>query len=115
MSVRNRTRCTLLATTLLNFNAHFRETLHFLNRSGIPNDCGVWITPCHAVYTVGIYRPVDIAFLDREGRIVKVLRNFPPNCYTDEIPEAVGALELPSNCLAESGTRTGDVLELDPT
>jgi len=115
MSVRNRTRGTFLATTLLNFNAHFRETLHFLNRSGIPDDCGVWITPCHAVYTVGIHQPVDIAFLDREGRIVKVLRNFPPNCYTDEVPYAIGVLELPSNCLAESGTRAGDVLELDPS
>ena len=113
MSVRNRTRGTLLAKTLLNFNAHFRETLHFLNRSGIPDNCGVWITPCHAVYTVGIYRSVDIAFLDAKGRVVRLLRNFPPNCYTDEVPDAVGALELPANRLAESQTHTGDLLELD--
>jgi uncharacterized membrane protein (UPF0127 family) len=66
------------------------------------------------VYTVGINRAVDIAFLDGEGRVVRVLRNFPPNCYTDEVPEATGALELPANRLAESGTRTGDVLVLDP-
>jgi hypothetical protein len=115
MSVRNKTRGTVLVTTLINFNSHFRETLHFLNRIGIPEDCAVWITPCQAVYTVGINRPVDIAFLDGEGRIVKVLRNFPPNCYTDEVPEAIGALELSSNRLAESGTRAGDMLELDPS
>lgn len=115
MSVRNRTRDTVITKTLLNFSAHFRETLHFLNRSGIPHNCGVWITPCHAVYTVGIHRPVDIAFLDRAGRVVKILRNFPPNCYTDEVSDAIGALELPSNRLAESDTHRGDVLELDPS
>jgi hypothetical protein len=114
MSVRNRTRGTILVKTLLNFNSHFRETLHFLNRTGIPNNCAIWITPCHAVYTVGIARPVDIAFLNRECRVVKILRNYPPNCHTLEVPEAVGALELPPNRLSESKTRTGDLLELDP-
>jgi hypothetical protein len=113
MSVRNKTRDTLLAGTLLNINSHFREMLYTLNRIGIPRDCAVWITPCHTVYTVGIHSPVDIVFLDAESRVIKILRNFPPDCCTDGVPGAIGALELPSNRLAESGTRKGDVLELD--
>jgi hypothetical protein len=115
MSVQNKTRGTILVRNLLNFNSHFQETLHLLNRTGIPNDSAIWIAPCHTVYTVGISRAVDIAFLDNRGRVIKVLRNFPPNCCTAEVPEAVGALELPPNRLAETGTRAGDILELDPS
>lgn len=114
MSVRNRTRGKLLAETLLNFNSHFRETLSLLNKHGIPGNCALWINPCHAMYTIGISRPVDIAFLDKNRRVVKILRDFPPNCYTEPIPEASSALGLPPNSLSESDTRVGDLLELYP-
>jgi uncharacterized membrane protein (UPF0127 family) len=113
MSVLNRTRGKLLAETLLNFNSHFRETLNLLNKHGIPKNSALWINPCHAMYTTGISKPVDIAFLDKNCRVVKILRDFPPNCFTESIPGASSALGLPSNSLAESDTRTGDLLELD--
>jgi hypothetical protein len=58
--------------------------------------------------------PVDIAFLDREGRIVKMLRNFPPDCFTDSAPNAVCAIKLPSNMLKISDSRAGDIIEIDP-
>ncbi|MCK4236230.1 MAG: DUF192 domain-containing protein [Candidatus Krumholzibacteria bacterium] len=115
MPVRNRTSGTLLAKTLLTLNAHFHKTLRFLNREGIPDQCALWITPCHAIYTIGMKKPVDIVFLDREGRIVKMLRNFPPNCFANSVHNGISALELPGNCLEKSRTDTGDMLELDPT
>jgi len=114
MSVRNRTRGSLLAKTLLTLNAHFVKTLRHLNSTGIPHDCALWITPCQAIYTVGMKKPVDIAFLSKEGRVVKMYRNFPPNCLAESSPDAVTALELPSNTLSESKTRTGDLIEIDP-
>ncbi len=114
MSVRNKTRGTLLASKLLTINSHFSNTLNHLNRNGIPGDCGLWITPCNSIYTVGMTAPVDIVFLDREGRVVKKYRNFPPNCFVDAVPGAISALELPSNRLHESGTDSGDILVLEP-
>ncbi len=113
MSVRNRTRRTVLGKTLLTLNRHFRRTLRYINRTGIPAGCALWITPCHGIYTVGNSKPVDIAFLNGEGRVVKMLRNFPPDCYADSVPAAVSALELPADVLAETGTRIGDDLEFD--
>ncbi|MBN1164889.1 MAG: DUF192 domain-containing protein [Candidatus Krumholzibacteriota bacterium] len=113
MSVRNRTRRTILGETLLTLNSNFRETLNYLNSAGIPRGCVLWITPCRGIFTVGNNRVVDIAFLDKEGRVVKTLRNFPPNNFADSVPEAVSAIELPSNTLTESKTVLGDLLEFD--
>ena len=114
MSVTNMTRRKVLVGRLLNLNTRCRNTLNLINRRGMPADCAIWISPCNAIYTVGMRAPIDIAFLDREGKIVKVLKRFPPNCFADSAPETVSALQLPANRLDETGTRRGDLLELDP-
>jgi hypothetical protein len=113
MSVRNVTRGTVLAGKLLRPSSLFSDALHHLGTEGIPHDCALWISPCDAVYTVGMNKPVDVVFLDEGQRIVKVIRNFPPNCYAESEEHAVSALELPPNKLSETGTDTGDVLELE--
>ncbi len=115
MCVKNISRGTILAKTLLTLNSHFRETLHHLNGNGLPDDCALWISPCHSVYTVGMNRAVDVVFLSKSGRVIKMLRHFPPNCATETIPSAASVVELPPNRLEESETRIGDRLELDPT
>lgn len=115
MCVKNLTRDTILAKTLLTLNSHFRETLNHLNGNGLPSDYALWISPCHSIYTVGMNRPVDVVFLSKTGRVVKMLRHFPPNCVTESVPEAVSVVELPPNRLEESETRVGDLLQLDPT
>lgn len=36
------------------------------------------IVPCHDVHTFGLKRPIDVAFLDRRGIVVKAGRDVPP-------------------------------------
>jgi hypothetical protein len=115
MAVKNKSRGTLLADTLLTLGPSFPKTLRHINRHGLPSDCGLWISPCHAIYTVGMRFPLDIVFLDSKGMVVKLLRSFPPNCYAESGPTSMSALELPCNRIAESCTELGDTLELDPT
>ena len=114
MAVLNKTRGKMLAKQLLMLNSNFHDTLRFLSQSGIPPDSALWITPCRGIYTIGHQQPVDIAFLDRDGHVVCMFRNFPPDCLADATRGAVSALELPANVLAESGTDVGDTLQLDP-
>jgi uncharacterized protein len=114
MPVHNKTRGTLIAHHLLTLNSNFPNTLTFINRHGVPSECALWITPCSAIYTVGMKNAVDIAFLDREGCVVKMFRSFPPDCFADSPPLAVSAVELPPKTLLRSRTCIGDLLKLDP-
>ena len=115
MSVRNRTRGTLIAKHLLTLNSNRYRTLRFLNSCGIPRNCALWISPCQAIYTVGMKGLVDIAFLNQHGRVVKMFRNLPPDCVANASRRAVSAVELSPNALNESNTGIGDTLELDPS
>lgn len=115
MSVRNRTRGSELAKNLLTLRANFPKTLRHIKRYGLPADCALWISPCQAIYTIGMRFPVDILFIDNRGIVVKTMRNFPPNCYAESTGDAVSAIELPNNRIAETRTEVGDLLQLDPT
>lgn len=114
MSVRNARSGDLIAGTLLTLSPNFQKTLRHINRYGLPSDCALWITPCHAIYTVGMKHSVDIVFLDKHGVVVKLLRCFPPNCYAESASNTISALELPCNRISESGIEVGDKLELEP-
>jgi hypothetical protein len=115
MSVLNRTRGTMIAKHLMTLNTNCYNTLRFLNRCGIPRNCALWIAPCRAIYTVGMKRPVDIAFLNQRGRVVTMFKNFPPDCIADSSGRAVTAVELAPNALNESATNIGDTIDLDPS
>lgn len=113
MAVWNRTRCAYLGMTLLTLGRHLPRTLVHISRNGIPGDCALFISPCQGISTVGMRKPVDIVFLDSGLRVLKMLRNFPPNCYADPAAGTVSALELPAERLSETGTRVGDILSME--
>ena len=114
MSAWNITRHTILGDTLLTLSSNFKKTLRHINRHGIPNSCVLWLSPCNGVYTVGMKTPVDIIFINKDRKIVKILRNFPPDCFAESTAETIGALELPPNTLTETNSHTGDTIELNP-
>lgn len=105
----------MIARHLMTLNSNSYEALRALSRTGIPRNCALWIAPCRAIYTIGMKKSVDIAFLNRRGRIVTLFRNFPPDCLADSSNHAVSAVELAPDALNESGTGIGDTLEVDPT
>lgn len=113
MAVWNKTRCVRLGTTVLTLGRHLPRTLKHISRNGIPGGCALLLSPCQGIYTAGMHRPVDIVFLDREMKILKILRNFPPNCYAAPARRTVSAMEFPADRLADTGTRVGDVLAID--
>jgi protein-S-isoprenylcysteine O-methyltransferase Ste14/uncharacterized membrane protein (UPF0127 family) len=73
---------------------------------------GLYITPCNGVHTFGMRYPVDIAFLNSEKRVVRLIRGLRPNRMTGIIRSAKSALEFPSDTLAEGDIRVGDVLRI---
>ncbi|MCD6379793.1 DUF192 domain-containing protein [bacterium] len=114
MSAWNITRHAILGDTLLTLSSNFQKILRHINKHGIPNSCALWLFPCSGIYTVGMKKPVDIIFINKDRKIVKMLRNFPPGCFAESTSGAIGALELPPNTLTETNSHTGDTIELNP-
>jgi uncharacterized membrane protein (UPF0127 family) len=71
---------------------------------------GLHIRPCNGIHTFFMRIPIDAAFLDAEGVIVKQFHALPPWRTTAIYRRARSVLELPAGTLAASGTQEGDLL-----
>ena len=79
-----------------------------LGRTGLERGEGLWIVPCEAVHGIGMKFPIDVVFLDRKRRVVKVARNLAGWRFAGSW-RAHSVLELPCGALAAPG----DQIELE--
>ena len=75
---------------------------------------GLLIVPCRGVHMFGMRYPIDVAFLDRAGRVVALCHRLPPGGRSPYVRAARSALELPAGTLAAAGITEGDMLTLNP-
>ncbi len=82
-----------------------------LGRSGV--DGAIWLTPCWQVHTMGMRFPIDVAFIDRRGRVLRTKRLRPWRLSPLAI-RAVGVLEAEAGAFARWGIVEGAQVELRP-
>jgi uncharacterized membrane protein (UPF0127 family) len=78
----------------------------------LENGEGLWITPCEGVHTAGMKFPIDVLFLNKKRKVVKV-RAALPRWRMALCLWAHSVLELPSGTAAATQTATGDQLEFE--
>jgi len=79
-------------------------------RSGWGQDGGMMLIPCRQVHTFGMRFPIDVAFLDSQDRIVRIIPALPPGRISPYVREARSILELPAGTLERVGASVGDFL-----
>jgi uncharacterized membrane protein (UPF0127 family) len=73
---------------------------------------GLWIAPSEGVHTFGMKFPIDVLFLSRQKKVLKVR----PNMVRSRISLSLRAhsvLELPAGTADATGTVAGDQLEFE--
>ena len=81
-----------------------------LSRTRFDRGEGIYIVPTQWIHMIGMKFPIDVAFLDREGKVLTMHHGLKPNRFSKLVLRADGALELPSGVLAETGTAKGDLV-----
>ena len=82
-----------------------------MGRRPLPPGEALIIDPCNSVHTLFMRFPIDVAFVDKNGRIVKVAEGLKP------FRAAVGkgsrwVIEMPSGAAVRAGLAVGDLLVL---
>lgn len=85
----------------------WRRLRGLLARPRLKRGQGLLLLECASVHTVGMVYPIDVAFLDAEGRVVRSIARLRPWRVGIGGGEAVHTLELPSGRLEETGTVPG--------
>jgi uncharacterized protein len=82
-----------------------------LKHKGLDRGQGLWIVPCEAVHTFGMKFTIDVLFLDKKRKVLKIRKDMVRRRMAICL-FAHSVLELPAGTAAASGTMPGDQLEL---
>lgn len=112
LRVRNVSRDALLADRADIADTSRKRNTGLLKHTGLEPGEGLWITPCEAVHTIGMKFAIDVLFLDKKRRVLKV-RHAMPRWRISGSLRAHSVLELPSGTAAATKTVAGDQLEFE--
>jgi len=92
-------------------NNVFKRMIGLLNRKVLAQGEGLLLDRCYGIHTFGMRFPIDVVFLDKELRVIRVVTALPPwrSCV---VKHAVYVLELPVGAIQGSQTSTGDQIQM---
>ena len=73
---------------------------------------GLWIKPCNSIHSVGMRFVFDAIFLDKNLRVVHLVREMKPWRISKIVFAAHSVLELPAGLISQTATELGDQFEM---
>ena len=93
----------------------WRRFRGLMGRRELPDGDGLLLDPCNGIHMLFMHLPLDVVFLSRERRVVRLVAGIRPwRGVVWFVPGARSALELPVGTIARSGLTVGETLELAP-
>lgn len=71
---------------------------------------GLWIIPCNSIHMFFMNFPIDVAFLDREQKVIKLVADLQPWKITSPVKQAHSVLELPAGSIKLLGIKEGQII-----
>jgi uncharacterized membrane protein (UPF0127 family) len=84
-----------------------------LGRTRLDDGSALILAPCSSVHTFFMRFAIDVLFVKKDGRVVKMYPGLPAWRIAFALG-AFAAIELPAGAAAASGTLPGDLVELAP-
>jgi uncharacterized membrane protein (UPF0127 family) len=82
-----------------------------LGKKSLEAGHGIWFVPCASVHSLFMQFDFDVAFLDKQGRVLRIFERVRPwLLMTPYVKGAHIALELEAGAFAQAGVQVGDVL-----
>ncbi|GAC1307650.1 MAG: hypothetical protein NVSMB19_20510 [Vulcanimicrobiaceae bacterium] len=113
MRLRNATNGAVLATDVERATNAWTRGVGLLPRNAVQPHEGLWIGSCSAVHTIGMRATLDLFFLDKDDRVLKIASAVPPNRLAVTCRNAVTVVELGASQELARDVLVGDRLALE--
>ena len=87
-----------------------------LKHTGLADGEGLWIVPTEGIHMFGMKFDIDVVFLNKRRKVVKVSANMASSGFSRRMALCLSAhsvLELAAGMAAKTRTEVGDQLELE--
>lgn len=89
-----------------------KRRVGLLKHDGLAPGQGLWIVPCEAIHSFGMKFPIDVVFMNRKKKVLKIRKDMGKRRLSFHLL-ANSVLELPAGTLEATGTEKGDQLEFE--
>ncbi len=103
----NRERCIL--RKVWKANGAWERMRGLLGRARLGADEALLLEPCRSVHSFGMRYPLDLVYVDRRGRVCKLVYGLQPGRFSASLG-AYATFEFAAGVLAVTGIKMGDVL-----
>lgn len=83
-----------------------------LNKSSLEPSSGIWIKGCSSVHTIGMKFPIDLIFVDRNGKVLKTVAKAQANKLVFSCRGAKDVIEMGEGFLDLNLIKIEDILEI---
>jgi uncharacterized membrane protein (UPF0127 family) len=101
----------IVATRVERANNPWTRGIGLLTKAAVGPDEGLWIERCSAVHTIGMRATIDLFFLDKRGKVLRIVSGAKPLRPMISCRRAATVVEL-GTCAASRDVSVGDVLVL---
>lgn len=108
----NTTKNATLADRATLASSPWRRMVGLLGRDRMEEGEALVLRPCSAVHTCFMRFPIDVVFLDKHGRVVRLYPEMVPFRFSPPVFGASSAVELPAGAIRRSGTELEDHVDL---
>lgn len=112
--ITNQTRGAVLAERAAIASSWWARGRGLLGRRALPPGEGLIIRPCNSVHCFFMAFPIDVVYVDRAYRVVRLAPELRPNRIGPLVLKARDVIELPAGTVAATGTQVGDQLVVEP-
>ena len=112
LRVFNQTKNRLVAERAEVADTSAKRRTGLLKHTALNEGEGLWIVPCEGVHTFGMKFPIDVVYLNRKKKVLKIRERMPRRRVSFCL-RAHSVLELPAGMCAATSTAPGDQLILD--
>jgi len=110
MAIVNVTRSTTLARHADVADSFWSRGKGLIGRRRALEDYGLVIRPCNAIHTFFLSFPIDVLYLDRQSRVLRILPSLQPWRIGPIVWRGKTVVELPAGTAAQTGTIIGDII-----
>jgi len=112
MKIINKNNNAIIAEEVIVAKTILTRLKGLLGRKELRKNEALLLSPCNSIHTFFMRFPIDVLFLDRNNKIVKILSSFAPFRLSGIYFKAFSALELPAGAAKNSSTRENDIIQV---
>ena len=112
MKIINYTREIIIADNAKMADTFLSRMTGLLNRTSLEDREALIITQCQSIHMVFMKFAIDVIFIDSTDRVVGLVKEIQPFCFSPLFLKAAAAIELPICSIEKTQTQLGDQLQI---